>query len=298
MHTRNISGLTDKCAQRMAQLLLSDGDPDACPIPGLPASSVGTGAPGAPNPMRDARSEARDFFSSNGPSTPGKPSLGGRSTTPGTTQAVRRTTGFPNGSPLGNPPSSVDHFAPASASAGLGLGMDLPAARPPVLGLSGHAAAGEPGTYLGGPPGMGGLSAGAMSPIQRSIFRGGHDATGGGHPRGLLQNPPSPISSPQIRGHTAAGGRITLGGSTPPFGSPFHSAAGGASFEPNGGGGRLPHVRTAAPSVSRSPLRSQTASVGFGRPQPGYSPVGRGPMQLGGSPIPNHMRPPSLRGAL
>ena len=65
-------------------------------------------------------------------------------------------------------------------------------------------AAGEPGTYLGGPPGMGGLSAGAMSPIQRSIFRGGHDPTGAGGR--LSPGAQSPISSPQIRGHTAAGG--------------------------------------------------------------------------------------------
>ena len=38
VHTRNISGLTDKCAQRMSQVLISGGDGDAGPVPGIPSA--------------------------------------------------------------------------------------------------------------------------------------------------------------------------------------------------------------------------------------------------------------------
>ena len=90
----------------------------------------------------------------------------------------------------------------------------------------------------------------AMSPVQRSIFRGGHDATAGVNAR---------------RGHTAGGGRQVTG-----------TAILGAQIPP-ATSGNLPQVRQA--TILGSPnrgspnrgaqmaMRSQTATGGYGRPQ-------------------------------
>ena len=209
VHTRNISGLTDKCAQRMSQVLISGGDGDAGPVPGIPSEGNAAASP------------TRDPFGPGGAASAGGMPLashlkevGHRATPPSTGQARRM-----NGTIL--------HGAGAPAIAGgisasqmpLGLGSDsLQPPRSPLLGGGGaQTPAVAPGHYIGGAPGMGGFggggmsslgggmgASGAMSPIQRSIFRGGHDPTGAGGR--LSPGAQSPISSPQIRGHTAAGG--------------------------------------------------------------------------------------------
>ena len=380
VHTRNISGLTEKCAQRMAQVLISGGDGDAPPVHGLPMDQqqqgVGGGVGGGGGQSGAGMVVGSPLM---------KDHAAHRATPPSTAQ-VRRTAGgslFAGGYDHGGAP------APASP---LGLsalqGTSVGAGADPMGGSRSPAPHG-PGHYIGGTPGMGGFggggggmghlgpmggSGGMMSPIQRSIFRGGHDATGGTNrmvPGGSQQ----PISSPQIRGHTAAGGAyassfsqssmaplpspvgcpsllvLPLLATSPLFGLPALSAdpsilckrlssphppvgrpspaplslrrspcthlsrtgrisiGGSSAFgsHPFGGatpghqafdGSRLPQVRTAAGTATRTPPRSQTASVGFGRPQPPYySQGGRQSMPPGsGSAVPNHLRPPSLRG--
>ena len=313
VHTRNMSGLTDKCAQRMTSLLLSGGDSDAGPIPGLPSEAVGSSASsgfpiGNNNGAGPSRSEHPEFPS--GCVSPTFKPHQYRNTPPSTSQTFRNRQALGGGHDNNHDDGYVgDGGVAAGIRSSLGLqsaSQDFSSSPPPRSPLgspAGGCSSGEgrhhhdahSSTYLGGTPGMGGLSVG-MSPIQRSIFRGGHDPTGGASSRVVPNSP-----SPQIRGHTAAGGRITLGGASPPFGSPFASGhhAGASSFD---GASRLPHVRTAAPHVNRASTRSQTASVGFGRPQQPYYSFsgGRSGAQIGGGggQIPSHLGPRATMGSL
>jgi hypothetical protein len=209
VHTRNISGLTDKCAQRMSQVLISGGDGDAGPVPGIPSDGNAAASP------------TRDPFGPGGAASAGGMPLashlkevGHRATPPSTGQARRM-----NGTILHGAGAPAIAGGIAASQMALGLGSDsLQPPRSPLLGGGGaQTPAAAPGHYIGGAPGMGGFggggmsslgggmgASGAMSPIQRSIFRGGHDPTGAGGR--LSPGAQSPISSPQIRGHTAAGG--------------------------------------------------------------------------------------------
>ena len=135
------------------------------------------------------------------------------------------------------------------------------------------------------PMGLASPSMGGMSQIQRSIFRGGHDATGR-----LNAGPPGAL--PQ-RGHTAAGGRNT-GSTTLILGGPLTSPV--AIHE-----GRLPQMRGPglnlnAPGSRVPAISSQTASgasVGYGRPMPVFGAPSHSMLSHGGAmPVPPHMRPP------
>ena len=53
VHTRNMSGLTEKCAQRMVQLLMHE-ERDAAPIPGLVGGASPHGQRQPPSPMQVA----------------------------------------------------------------------------------------------------------------------------------------------------------------------------------------------------------------------------------------------------
>ena len=107
------------------------------------------------------------------------------------------------------------------------------------------------------------------SPVQRSIFRGSHDATTRLNPAQMMQ-----------RGHTAAGMRQV--GSPVPFGA-------APIAQPNVGVlptmmGRPGQQRTLSPAHSPpQPFRSQTAGSGYGRPGQ-YQPQGAAqPIYVGGA---------------
>ena len=141
----------------MSQVLISGGDGDAGPVPGIPSEGNAAASP------------TRDPFGPGGAASAGGMPLashlkevGHRATPPSTGQARRM-----NGTIL--------HGAGAPAIAGgisasqmpLGLGSDsLQPPRSPLLGGGGaQTPAAAPGHYIGGAPGMGGFGGGGMSSL-------------------------------------------------------------------------------------------------------------------------------------
>jgi hypothetical protein len=178
VHTRNMSGLTDQCAQRMAARLLAP-EPNSAPIPGLPAGQQPSEPPHSPSAPTGPHHNGDEV------------ALGGKEPYSPNAAMLRARVGPEAGGMAGG-------MGGGALSAG---GARAPVPATPLTG--GYGASGA----YGAPPAYEPLSS-----VQRSIYRSNHDATlrhrdimAAGAPTGLL---------PQQRGQTSAGAR---GGAPAPY---------------------------------------------------------------------------------
>ena len=228
VHTRNMTGLTDKAAERMKQVLLSGGDRDAPSIPGLGVMSPGSagrasfsssvGGSGAT--MSVEVPMAAEIHSSNGVGlgTPFKDSM---------MSALSAAGGLPRGRPAPLVTSAMPFRRDATE-----VGSPEPRAEP-KSSMSTYDALG-----MGGTPGSPLRVGGSVS-----IFAGASPTSN--------RIAPTPAFN-TLRGHTA--GRSPLS----PFGAPVR----GANVDNSR---MLPNLDGTRATVQARSIRSQTANVnGFG----------------------------------
>ena len=232
MHTRNMTGLTDKAAERMKQVLLSGGDRDAPSIPGLGVMSPG--------------SAGRASFCS---------SVGGSGATMSVEVPMAAETHSPNGAGLGTP-FKDSMMSALSAAGSLTRGRPAPVVTSALPFRRDATEVGSPDPRAEPKSSMSTYDALGMGNTPGSPLRvGGSVSIFAGATPTSNRIAPTPAFS-TLRGHTAI--HTAVRSPLSPFGAPVR----GANVD---GSRMLPNLDGTRATVQARSIRSQTANVnGFG----------------------------------